>query len=90
MDLIINEEQKRQEYEKFKRTFIDNDLNDLRDYTISFLDSYGEQYGEQIDFLIRLLKEQHIVVDKHTIENHIQNIIKEKELEKYEKQLFHR
>lgn len=90
LDLIINEEQKRQEYEKFKRTFIDDDLNDLRDYTISFLDSYGEQYGEQIDFLIRLLKEQHIVVDKHTIENLIQNIIKEKELEKYEKQLFHR
>jgi hypothetical protein len=90
LDLIIDEERKRQEYEKFKRIFMDDDLNDVREYIVSFLDFYGEHYGERIDFLIRLLKEQNIDSDKHTIENHIQNIIKEKELEKYEKQLFHR
>jgi len=89
LDSIINEEKKRQEYEKFKRTFIDDDLNDLRDYIVIFLDSYGEHYGEQIDFFIRLLKEQKIDFNKDEIENHIQNIIKEIELEKYEKQLFH-
>jgi hypothetical protein len=87
--LIIDEERKRQEYEKFKRIFIDDDLNDLRDYIFSFLDSYGEHYCEQIDFFIRLLKEQKIDFDKDKIENHIKNIIKEIELEKYEKQLFH-
>ena len=69
---------------------MDDDLNDLREYIVSFLDFYGEHYGERIDFLIRLLKEQKIDFDKHHIENHIQNIIKEKDLEKYEKQLFHR
>jgi len=90
LDLIIDEERKRQEYEKFKRIFMDDDLNDLREYIVSFLDFYGEHYGERIDFLIRLLKEQKIDFDKHHIENHIQNIIKEKDLEKYEKQLFHR
>jgi hypothetical protein len=90
LDLIIDEERKRQEYEKFKRIFLDDDLNDLREYIVSFLDFYGEHYGERIDFLIRLLKEQKIDFDKHHIENHIQNIIKEKDLEKYEKQLFHR
>ena len=89
LDLIIDEEKKRQKYEKFKRTFIDDDLNDLRDYIVIFLDSYGEHYGEQIDFFIRLLKEQKIDFDKDGIENHIQNIIKEIDLEKYEKQLFH-
>jgi len=89
LDLIIDEERKRQEYEKFKRIFIDDDLNDLRDYIVNFLDSYGEHYGEQIDFFIRLLKEQKIDFDKDKIENHIQNIIKEIDLEKYEKQLFH-
>jgi len=89
LDSIINEEKKRQEYEKFKRTFIDDDLNDLRDYIVIFLDSYGEHYGEQINFFIRLLKEQKIDFNKDEIENHIQNIIKEIELEKYEKQLFH-
>jgi len=89
MDLIIDEEKKRQKYEKFKRTFIDDDLNDLRDYIVIFLDFYGEHYGEQIDFFIRLLKEQKIDFDKDGIENHIQNIIKEIDLEKYEKQLFH-
>jgi len=36
-----------------------------------------------------LLKEQKIDFNKDEIENHIQNIIKEIELEKYEKQLFH-
>jgi hypothetical protein len=89
LDLIIDEERKRQEYEKFKRIFLDDDLNDLREYIVSFLDFYGEHYGERIDFLIRLLKEQQIDFDKHHIENHIQHIIKEKDLEKYEKQLFH-
>ena len=89
LDFIIDEERKRQEYKKFKRTFIDDDLNDLRDYILSFLDFYGEHYGEQIDFFIRLLKEQKIDFDKDKIENHIQNIIKEIDLEKYEKQLFH-
>ncbi len=89
LDLIIDEERKRKEYEKFKRTFIDDDLNDLRDYIVIFLDSYGEHYGEQIDFFIGLLKEQKIDFDKDEIENHIQNIIKEIDLEKYEKQLFH-
>ena len=89
LDSIIDEERKRQEYEKFKRTFIDDDLNDLRDYIVIFLDSYGKHYGEQIDFFIRLLKEQKIDFNKDEIENHIQNIIKEIELEKYEKQLFH-
>jgi hypothetical protein len=89
LDLIIDEERKRQEYEKFKRIFIDDDLNDLRDYIFSFLDCYGEHYCEQIDFFIRLLKEQKIDFDKDKIENHIKNIIKEIELEKYEKQLFH-
>lgn len=89
LDLIIDEERKRQEYEKFKRIFMDDDLKDLREYIVSFLDFYGEHYGERIDFLIRLLKEQKIDFDKHHIENHIQDIIKEKDLEKYEKQLFH-
>jgi hypothetical protein len=89
LDLIIDEERNRQEYEKFKRIFMDDDLNDLQEYMVSFLDFYGEHYGERIDFLIRLLKEQHIDFDKHTLEHHIQNIIKEKDLEKYEKQLFH-
>jgi hypothetical protein len=90
MDLIIAEERKKQEYKNFKRTFIDNDLNDLRDYILDFLDSYGEQYGEHMDFFIRLLKEQKIDVDKDKIEDHIKNIIKEIDLEKYENQLFHR
>jgi hypothetical protein len=90
LDLIIDEERKRQEYEKFKRIFMDDDLNDVREYIVSFLDFYGEHYGKRIDFLIRLLKEQKIDFDKDKIENHIQNIIKEKDLEKYEKQLFHR
>jgi hypothetical protein len=90
LDLIIDEERNRQEYEKFKRIFMDDDLNDLREYIVSFLDFYGEHYGERIDFLSRLLKEQQIDFDKHHIENHIQDIIKEKDLEKYEKQLFHR
>ena len=89
LDLIIDEEKKRQEYENFKRIFMDEDLNVLRDYIVIFIDSYGDQYGEQIDFFIRFLKEQHIDFNKDTIENHIQNIIKEIELEKYEKQLFH-
>jgi hypothetical protein len=89
LDSIIDEERKRQEYEKFKRTFIDDDLNDLRDYIVIFLDSYGEHYGEQINFLIRLLKEQKIDLDKDTIEGHIKKVIKEIELKKYEKQLFH-
>ncbi len=89
MDLIIDEEKKRQKYEKFKRTFIDDDLNDLRDYIVIFLDLYGEHYGEQIDFFVRLLKEQKIDFDKDGIENHIQNIVNEIDLEKYEKQLFH-
>ena len=89
LDLIIDEERKRQEYEKFKRIFMDDDLNDLREYILSFLDFYGKHYGDRIDFLIRLLKEQQIDFDKHTLEHYIQNIIKEKDLEKYEKQLYH-
>jgi hypothetical protein len=89
LDLIIDEEKKRQEYEKFKRIFMDDDPNDMREYIGSFLDFYGEHYGERIDFLIRLLKEQKIDFDKHHIENHIKHIIKEKDLQKYEKQLFH-
>jgi len=89
LDSIIDEERKRQEYEKFKRTFIDDDLNDLRDYIVNFLDSYGEHYDEQIDFFIRLLGEQKIDFDKDTIESHIKKVIKEIELKKYEKQLFH-
>ena len=89
LDSIIDEERKRQEYEKFKRTFIDDDLNDLRDYIVNFLDSYGEHYDEQIDFFIRLLGEQKIDFDKDTIESHIKKVIKEMELKKYEKQLFH-
>jgi hypothetical protein len=89
LDLNIDEEKKRQEYEKFKRIFMDDDPNDMQEYIGSFLDFYGEHYGERIDFLIRLLKEQKIDFDKHHIENHIKHIIKEKDLQKYEKQLFH-
>ena len=89
LDIIIDEERQRQEYEKFKRTFLHDELNEIRDYIVDFLDSYGEQYSEHIDFFVRLLKEQKIDFQKDEIENHIQKVIRELDLEKYEKQLLH-
>jgi hypothetical protein len=89
LDMIIDEERQRQEYEKFKRTFLNDELNEIRDYIIDFLDSYGERYSEHIDFFVRLLKEQKIDFQKDEIENHIQKVIRELDLKKYEKQLLH-
>ncbi len=89
LDMIIDEERQRQEYEKFKRKFLHDELNDLRDYIVDFLDSYCDRYSEHIDFFVRLLKEQKIDFHKDEIENHIQKVIRELDLEKYEKQLLH-
>jgi hypothetical protein len=89
LDMIIDEERQRQEYEKFKRTFLNDELNEIRDYIIDFLDSYGERYSEHIDFFVRLLKEQKIDFQKDEIENHIQKVIRELDIKKYEKQLLH-
>ena len=89
LDMIIDEERQRQEYEKFKRTFLNDELNEIRDYIIDFLDSYGERYSEHIDFFVRLLNEQKIDFQKDEIENHIQKVIRELDLKKYEKQLLH-
>ncbi|MBW1822773.1 MAG: hypothetical protein JRI92_13710 [Deltaproteobacteria bacterium] len=47
------------------------------------------KYSEHIDFFVRLLKEQKIDFQKDEIENHIQKVIRELDLEKYEKQLLH-
>jgi hypothetical protein len=89
LDMIIDEERQRQEYEKFKRTFLNDELNEIRDYIIDFLDSYGERYSEHIDFFVKLLKEQKIDFQKDEIENHIQKVIRELDIKKYEKQLLH-
>lgn len=87
LESLISDYQDTKKYNEFKERIIFNDPQTLEEFVENFIDHYGENYYNYINFFENLLSENNISVNSNQIEEIIADLNKMKEIQRFEDEL---